>query len=263
MALNTFDAAAEEGTGAVQGTVAAQVASGEGEGGAQESAAQLILSEALPVVPARLVKKILKGDYVDMAELLKDNMEVERRRAGAGGEAPIAASRREVPDILSWLHCFSLYAAVITSKYPEKAKDLLAYQALMIGEHRRCGGRGWLLYDAAFRQQITSLEGADFARLNQSLYLTTFVAYGGKGRSCSKCLLSDHSQEECALRPREARDRREAGQGREERERKKRNSHGTTAGARSHTGLSTFACDAMGVTMGEWRARRREARGGP
>ena len=48
------------------------------------------------------------------------------------------------------------------------------YQALMIAEHRKCGGRGWLLYDSAFRQQIVSLETTDFSRLNQSLYLTNF-----------------------------------------------------------------------------------------
>ena len=50
--------------------------------------------------------------------------------------------------MLSWLHCFSLYAAVITSKYPHKARELWVYQATMVAEQRRCGGRGWLLYDA-------------------------------------------------------------------------------------------------------------------
>ena len=77
------------------------------------------LSENLPVVPARLVKRILKSDYIDMAELLKDNMEVERRQAlveaGAYSSSMQArASRREMPDILlSWLNCFSMYAAVV------------------------------------------------------------------------------------------------------------------------------------------------------
>ena len=32
--------------------------------------------------------------------------------------------------------------------------DMLAYQASIISEHRRCGGRGWLLYDSAFQQQF-------------------------------------------------------------------------------------------------------------
>ena len=32
------------------------------------------------MVPPKLVKRIQKAEYVDMAELLKDNMEAERRR---------------------------------------------------------------------------------------------------------------------------------------------------------------------------------------
>ena len=73
----------------------------------------------------------------------------------------------------------------------------------MIGEARRCGGRGWLLYDSAFRQQMAS-EGSsegDYSRINQSLYSTTFLAYGGRGKFCATCLMSDHAQEECALNP--------------------------------------------------------------
>ena len=46
--------------------------------GSAESA--FILSEALPVVPDKLVKQIQKAEYVDMEELLKDNMDAERRR---------------------------------------------------------------------------------------------------------------------------------------------------------------------------------------
>ena len=38
-----------------------------------------IVSGALPVVPAKLVKRILNSDFIDMADLLKDNMEIERR----------------------------------------------------------------------------------------------------------------------------------------------------------------------------------------
>ena len=37
--------------------------------------------------------------------------------------------------------CFSVYAAIVVSRYPEKTRDLWAYQALMIDEERRCGGK--------------------------------------------------------------------------------------------------------------------------
>ena len=41
------------------------------------------LGEGLPPIPAKLVAKIQKGDYVDMAKLLQDNMEAERRRGAS------------------------------------------------------------------------------------------------------------------------------------------------------------------------------------
>ena len=170
--------------------------------GLEQEYRPFILSEALPVVPAKLVKRILRGEYVDMAELLKDNMEVERRRTVAEAEEGRARiNRREVPDMLSWLQCFSLYAAVVGSKFPEKFQDLWAYQATIIAEHRRCDGRGWRLYDAGFRQQIVSIESAEFGKLNQALYATTFLAYGSIGQFCGSCLQTDHSQEDCALNP--------------------------------------------------------------
>ena len=166
--------------------------------------------ESLPVIPAKLVKKILRGDYEDMADLLKDNLEAEWCRYsqewkdGQPQFGQLPCYRREVPDMLSWLNCFSLYAAVITGKYPYKARELGAYQAMMVSEQRRCRGRGWLLYDSGFRQQILSLEETDFSKLNQSLYTTTFLAYGGRGQFCPCCLSSDHLPEDCALHPQRA-----------------------------------------------------------
>ena len=141
-----------------------------------------------------------------MAELLKDNLELERRRCLSEGETSQGlllqrSARREVPDLLSWLQCFSSFAAVLSSRYPKKARELWAYQATIISEQRRCGGRGWHLYDAMFRQQISSIESMDFSKLNQGLYATTFLAYGGKGQVCKECLSSDYSHDDCALHP--------------------------------------------------------------
>ena len=38
-----------------------------------------ILSEGLAPVPSKLVAKILKGEFVDMAKLMRDNLEAQRR----------------------------------------------------------------------------------------------------------------------------------------------------------------------------------------
>ena len=111
-----------------------------------------ILSEGLPPVPHKLVSRILRGEYVDMAELLRDNLEAQRRSSsqltGSSSSGPShSRSRREISDLLSWVQCFGTYVAIVTSKQPERMCQLLPYQTLMVREARRCGGKGWLAYD--------------------------------------------------------------------------------------------------------------------
>ena len=107
------------------------------------------LGEGLPPVPAKLVNKIRRGEYVDMADLLRDNMELERRRDTREASSNAFGlnqqpNRREVPHLLSWVQCFRMYAAVLCSSYPEKVQELYVYQMMIVREAHRCGGKGWL-----------------------------------------------------------------------------------------------------------------------
>ena len=162
-----------------------------------------ILSEGLPPVPAKIVTRILRGEFIDMAELLRDNLEAQRR--GALQDAPsstgVSRSRREVPDLLSWVQCFSIYTAVMASAFPERVHKLLAYQTLIIREARRYGGKGWLAYDSFFRQQMSGeWQGEAWGRLNPYLFSSTFLACGASQRpNCSLCLECDHQEGDCAL----------------------------------------------------------------
>ena len=51
-----------------------------------------ILSEGLPPVPYKLTARILKGEFVDMAELLHDNLEAQRRAASMDQSPPVSAA---------------------------------------------------------------------------------------------------------------------------------------------------------------------------
>ena len=100
-------------------------------GDPQSSGKPFILSEGLPPVPYKLVARILKGEFIDIAELLRDNLEAQRRASavaqhGATGASP-AKSRREIPDLMSWVQWLDTYIAVVTSKFPHRIKELLAY----------------------------------------------------------------------------------------------------------------------------------------
>ena len=147
--------------------------------------------------------KIQKLAFVDMAELLRDNLEMQRREDSQGQQAlsvPAHTRRREIPDLLSWVSCFGVYMAVLCKKYPEMIKQLLAYQTMIIREARRCGGNGWLQYDSCFQQQVAGNPDADWSSLNTSLYAVTFLAQGGRGgQSCASCMESDHTQQDCAM----------------------------------------------------------------
>ena len=140
------------------------------------------LGETLPVVPARIVRRVLRGDYVDMAELTEENLELELRRAADGDEAKSAVplSRlKAVPDVLTWARSFCLYAGIVVSAHPGKARDLWAYLATLLSGADK--GEWWRAYDSHFRQQLPALEAAEFGKLDQALFTRTFLSAGAAG----------------------------------------------------------------------------------
>ena len=65
-----------------------------------------ILSEGLPPIPFKLTVRILHGEYVDMAKLLCNNLEAQRRApttSAPGNALVVHRSRREVPDLVQGL----------------------------------------------------------------------------------------------------------------------------------------------------------------
>ena len=74
-------------------------------------------------------------------------------------------------------------------------KLLLPYQTMIVGEAKRCGGKGWLAYDSMFPQEAILMSDCDWSKLNNSLYsvLTFLAQQNGRGRTCSHCLETDHT----------------------------------------------------------------------
>ena len=151
------------------------------EGTSGAVAQKFQLGPTLPVVPARLVRHVLRGDYVDMAELTEENLELELRRATESDDGkPISLNKlKPVPDVLTWARSFCLYAGIVVSAHPSKARDLLAYLATLLAGAEK--GDWWRAYDSRFRQQLPSLESAEFGRLDQALFTRTIFAAGGAG----------------------------------------------------------------------------------
>ena len=92
-------------------------------------------------LPSKTVKKILDLEFLEMAEVtLAPELEQIPGRPPAPGRLPIT-------DISQWLERYSLMAATLASRFPEKAAELFAYQATIIRAERNYEAGRWVSYD--------------------------------------------------------------------------------------------------------------------
>ena len=105
-----------------------------------------LLSQPGPFNPAaslsmKVVKKILDLEFVEMSEVMIDDM-----LPAVPGRPPPPA-RLPITDISQWVERFSLMAAVLCSKFPDKVAELFAYQASIVRAERNYEGKRWVAYD--------------------------------------------------------------------------------------------------------------------
>ena len=91
---------------------------------------------------------------------------------------PNSAKKSAVIDILTWVECFNSYIAVLTTFYPPRSRDLLAYMALIVRTAKRFGGTAWLDYDRAFRREAAANNLRDWSVMRPDLcnYHTALIS---------------------------------------------------------------------------------------
>ena len=144
----------------------------------------LILSPSADPIPYRLVQRIQNGEFVEMRDLLADNVSLHNQLKDLHGLVPLTATPaafrprlREVPSLASWVYCFAAYVAVRSSD--QQTRDLLAYCRLIIREALRHGGNGWQEYDRSFRRQAAIDATLAWNTLSPGLQASTLVGVGG------------------------------------------------------------------------------------
>ena len=120
----------------------------------------LILSPSSEPFPRKLVDKVRSGQFVEMRELLSDNISLLRQLESVQGPThmPLIGPNRprlqEVSSLSSWVYCFLGYVAILTTD--SITRDQLAYTRLIIREAQRHGGSGWQDNDRSFREQVAA-----------------------------------------------------------------------------------------------------------
>ena len=136
-----------------------------------------------------------------MRELLPDNIALAERLVALppGLAPPKPPGEREIGGdgaLVTWVSSFATYVAIVAQAHPGQVADMLAYMCLIIREASKFGGKGWLTYDAVFRQ---NQEGSS-ALWNASLH-QVYIANQRENvvTPCTHCHGIDHSTAECAI----------------------------------------------------------------
>ena len=151
----------------------------------------LILSPATEPFPQKIVTKVQCRQFVEMRELLADNIALLQQLEAMNSPAPVQTVGPNRARLL-------VYMAILTSD--QQTRDQLAYARLIIREAQRHGGNGWLDFDWAFRQQLAADPSRRWNNLEPGLQAATMYGQAAAQPTfCTLCRGTDHTRPQCAL----------------------------------------------------------------
>ncbi len=181
---------------ATAGLLAGAEGSPDGDLAAGGRGAGMFMGEGLPPVPARLVDRIRRWEYIEMYELLPELL-ADHKGEGASCKLSRARGRKQVQEIAVWLQCFAVFVGVVANYEPEVVPGLMAYMVSIIRASQEYEGAAWVAYDAAYRRQAAATGSKKWGGVNTSLYTICFTGKARRSARCDHCLSTGHKTGEC------------------------------------------------------------------
>ena len=177
-------------------------------GTAVSSTPTIVVAPGIPALPKKLAQKILNGEYVDFAELPPAKGRAKPSSLDWEGQVLLVqptdlyATKKLIPDLATWVQCFSIYAAVLCSQSPERLPDLLGYAAFIAKCSQKFKWPSWVVYDQNFRQLAAEETLTTWARPDPGVYAQSFTNYALSAEGwCKYCHSVDHISDTCPARP--------------------------------------------------------------
>ena len=159
-------------------------------------------SSIVPTVPRKLLDKITRGEYIELEDLLPENV-------GAGSE-PLELStangegrrvslnlcvtkKRSIVDFTAWLEAYTIYMACALKHVPFRALELVTYQHIICTANQQFATPAVLGYDRAFRAAVATTS-ARWDAIDQSLWSLHLIR--APRPSCPRCT-THHSRDRC------------------------------------------------------------------
>jgi len=92
-------------------------------------------------------------------------------------------------------------AATLASQFPEKAAELLAYQALIIRDKRNYEPGRWVMYYRQIRREALARGDLNWSFTDICLYSEAFTGRARAILQCPYCLQDDHTARYCPRNP--------------------------------------------------------------
>ena len=97
-------------------------------------------------IPEKLVTKIRTGKFVDLADLLAENLKAQESEPHTylDGKLLVSSSKKrvqEITDIITWVEAFTIFSWIFCSAHPSRWQDPTQYKLLIIKTSRQFPGK--------------------------------------------------------------------------------------------------------------------------
>ena len=153
------------------------------------------------VLPSKLVRRILALEFIEMSEFRADIWPDDTSPQEGTSQVRRQPPKPPVNDIRIWLECYARMAAILATRFPEKASELWAYQTTIIKAAHMYEGSNWVSYDRQFRREMLARKDLDWSVPNARLYNEAFTGRAKSIPRCPHCLSEDHTAAVCHFNP--------------------------------------------------------------
>ncbi len=127
-------------------------------------------------VPQTLKEKIIKGEYIELGQLLETSMpkKVSNFTLNMNNEGQIVwedcRPKRRITSIHAWTTAFIIFSGVFLEAHPHRTQELLKYMSLIRTAAARYQGYGWREYDRQWRLRQASQPLRSWAAIDSELW---------------------------------------------------------------------------------------------
>ena len=167
----------------------------------------VVVAPGIPAIRRNLFRNILSGNYIDFTELPPAKGRVKPLSSQLEGQvvllsaADLLQTKRLIPDFGTWVQCFTVYAAIVLSRFPERSTSLMLYAGSIGRLSQRFKWPSWVIYDNAFRQEAAESGNLDWSKIDASIHAQCFTGMAVSQESwCSLCHSIYHLKGSCTLK---------------------------------------------------------------